>query len=105
MFGNHRALLAQERELEQEIKDLSAQLRRKTEALTRLSCSLHPRDPMDGRPRDRLAAEVAETILQLLEDGASINGIARTYGEAFNFSRAWLQNAVKDGRLIAMAAG
>ena len=56
-----------------------------------------------GRPSITLPAPVARMILDDHEAGYSISAIWRKYSPYYKFSRAWLTNALADGRLKLMA--
>ena len=56
-----------------------------------------------GRPSLTLPAEVAQMILDNYKAGHSKSSIWRKYSVYYPFSRAWLTNALADGRLQRMA--
>ena len=56
-----------------------------------------------GRPSITLPAPVARMILDDHKAGHSISAICRKYSVYYPFSRAWLTNALADGRLKQMA--
>ena len=56
-----------------------------------------------GRPSITLPAPVARMILDDHKAGHSISAIWRKYSVYYPFSRAWLTNALADGRLQQMA--
>ena len=56
-----------------------------------------------GRPSLTLPAEVSQMILDNYKAGHSKSSIWRKYSVYYPFSRAWLTNALADGRLQRMA--
>ena len=57
----------------------------------------------NGRPRKHLPKEIARLVLADVAAGFTLSAIVRRYRDVIPFSRFWLAEAIRNGRLREMA--